>query len=177
MSLIRGNPLFKELRKAFRLLEEPFQRHHPASAPTSTIGGAGVTPYRPFLDVQTTPLAKAFGLDNLDDLTGLSSAQIKEAEDGKQYLVEAELPGVAKENLKVEFSDDGKVLHIEGFKGSLPSRQPEGKTAAGGNATSATDGGSNETAVEKTKQDTSLASGWPQESYSYGTFRESFVRP
>jgi len=167
MSLIPRNHFFNEIRKAFRTLEEPFL-HHSKSAPARTnVGFPG------------TPLFKAFGLDDLGSLSGFKGAYIKEAEDGKNYLVEAELPGVKKENLKVEFSDNGEVLHIEGFKGSLPS---EAGSGSGGSSASASSTGdpsgtttSNETAVDKTNKDTSVVPDWATESFNYGTFHETFV--
>lgn len=158
MSLIPRNSFFNELRKAFRVLEEPFL-HHSKSVPA---------PRRH----PQSDLFKAFGLGNLDELSGFGGAYIKEAEDGKNYLVEAELPGVKKENLKVEFSDNGEVLHIEGFKGSLPTMESSKTAATGDTAATST---SDEKAVEKTKEDTSIIPDWAKESYSYGSFHETFV--
>lgn len=170
MSLIPRNSLFKELRKAFRLLEEPFL-HHPSSKSVAAPTALGFH----------TPLFKAFGLDNLGTLSGFNGAYIKEAEDGKNYLVEAELPGVKKENLKVEFSDNGEVLHIQGFKGSLPSSAntsdasaTQSSATSGEASTSAT---SDTKAVEKTNQDDSIVPDWATESFNYGSFHETFVSP
>lgn len=169
MSLIPRNGFFNELRKAFRLLEEPFL-HHNRSVPA------------PRRHHPQSDLFKAFGLGDLDVLSGFSGAYVKEAEDGKSYLVEAELPGVKKENLKIEFSDNGEVLHIEGFKGSLPSAsasseagtQSQPSTATAGDAPSPAT--SNEKAVEKSNDTgTSAIPDWAKESYSYGSFHETFV--
>lgn len=168
MSLIPRSSIFNEIRKAFRLLEEPFL-HHSRSAPARAPLGAH------------SPLFKAFGFDNLDALSGFSGAYVKEAEDGKNWLVEAELPGVKKENLKVEFSDNGEVLHIEGFKGALPSSAAPSESAssaspAGGTEdTAAMAASSDGKAVEKTSTDTSVVPNWAKESYNYGTFHETFV--
>jgi len=162
MSLIPRNGLFNELRKVFRVLEEPLL-HQNKSLPA---------PRR--RQSPENDLFKALGLDNLDVLGGFSGASVTEAEDGKNYLVEAELPGIKKENLKVEFSDNGEVLHIEGFKGALPSStSSESSTATAGDAPPAAT--STEKAVEKANENTSVVPDWAKDSYSYGTFHETFV--
>lgn len=166
MSLIPRN-VFKELRKAFQALEQPFL-HHNKSIPAPL-------KYNPQND-----LLKAFGLDNLDVLTGFSGASVTEAGDGKNYIVEAELPGVKKENLKVEFTDNGEVLHIEGVKGALPSSASATSSGGDGSSTAAAgdappESTSTDQAVEKANESTSIVPDWAKESFSYGTFHETFV--
>ncbi|KZT59148.1 HSP20-like chaperone, partial [Calocera cornea HHB12733] len=50
------------------------------------------------------------------------------SEDGNQYVVEAELPGVRKEDLDVRVSEGGRTLTIEGhtFRRSPTNPQPQG---------------------------------------------------
>ncbi|RDX53300.1 HSP20-like chaperone [Lentinus brumalis] len=93
MSLTRQ--FFRELRPLFRMLEEPLGR-------PSTFGSLGY------------PSTRAF----LDDPFFTSPASIRPAvdvsEQGDKYVVEAELPGVKKENINVRIGDGGRTLTIEG---------------------------------------------------------------
>ncbi|KAL7279973.1 hypothetical protein ACG7TL_006384 [Trametes sanguinea] len=92
MSLTRQ--FFRELRPLFRMLEEPFGTRAP------TYGGR----HRP--------------RDFFDDPFFNSPAMLRPAvdvsEQGDKYIVEAELPGVKKENVNVRIGDGGRTLTIEG---------------------------------------------------------------
>ncbi len=58
-------------------------------------------------------------------------AQVELKEDGNQYLVEAELPGVKKEHLDVHVGDNGRSLTIEGKVVSRSSNQEAPQTDGG----------------------------------------------
>lgn len=88
MSLSRA--LFNEFRPFFRLLEDPF-----FNSPTPYFARQG-------------QLADPFSWQNSRPALNLS-----EEEDGS-YVVEAELPGVKKDNLDVKIGDGGRSLTIEG---------------------------------------------------------------
>ena len=107
MSLSRN--LFRELRPFFRMLEEPFGR-------SSTYGSMGYPSMRSLFD----------------DPFFASSTSVRPAidvsEQGDSYIVEAELPGVKKENVNVRIGDGGRSLTIEGkvFRRSPePTQQPQ----------------------------------------------------
>ncbi|KAI0720476.1 HSP20-like chaperone [Cerioporus squamosus] len=93
MSLTRQ--FFRELRPLFRMLEEPLGR-------PSTYGSLGYPSTRAFFDDPffTSP-------------TSIRPA-IDVSEQGDTYVVEAELPGVKKENVNVRIGDGGRTLTIEG---------------------------------------------------------------
>lgn len=88
MSLTRS--FFNEFRPLFRLLEEPFFRPTAFNTPFHSHPvhrGAFLSPFRPNVYV---------------------------AEQPKAYVVEAELPGVRKEDLEVRVGDNGQSIVIEG---------------------------------------------------------------
>lgn len=97
MSLTRQ--FFRELRPFFHMLEEPFGR-----APTAA--------YPAFRDLSPRSL--------FDDafFAGPGSGALRPAldvsEQGDSYVVEADLPGVKKENVHVRVGDGGRSLTIEG---------------------------------------------------------------
>ncbi|RPD62403.1 HSP20-like chaperone [Lentinus tigrinus ALCF2SS1-7] len=103
MSLTRQ--FFRELRPLFRMLEEPFGR--PSTYYPST---------RAFLD---DPFFNS-------PASGVRPA-IDVSEQGNTYIVEAELPGVKKENVDVRIGDGGRTLTIEGkvFSGSAEPQQTQ----------------------------------------------------
>ena len=92
--------LFHEFRPFFRMLEEPLTRGPP------TLYGF---PHRAFLadPLFTSPSTVHPALD----LT----------EEGNSYVVEAELPGVKKENIDISVGEDGRSVTIQG---RTISRQP-----------------------------------------------------
>ena len=91
MSLARS--LLREFRPLFRMLEEPFS-HHQAWPVTGT-SSRSILFDDPFFQNGARPAV---------DLT----------DDGKQYVVEAELPGVKKEDVEVRIDDSGRSVTIEG---------------------------------------------------------------
>ncbi|EJT96663.1 hypothetical protein DACRYDRAFT_40408, partial [Dacryopinax primogenitus] len=52
--------------------------------------------------------------DNFMGSTFVRSPAVELAEEGNEYVVEAELPGVRKEDLEVSVGEGGKSLTIEG---------------------------------------------------------------
>lgn len=90
MSLTRH--LLHDIRPLFRVLEEPFSRSAGCySLPTHTLFGD------PFFQPSNS-------LRPSIDVT----------EEGANYVVEADLPGVKKENVEVRIGDGGRSLTIEG---------------------------------------------------------------
>lgn len=101
MSLTRQ--LFNEFRPLFRIFDDaafrPLSiapRHHPRHR-------------RDFDD----PFESFFGGSALTGL-GARSANVHLTEEGSNYVLEAELPGVKKENLDVSVGDNGRSITIEG---------------------------------------------------------------
>ncbi|KAI0801794.1 HSP20-like chaperone [Irpex lacteus] len=92
MSLARQ--FFREFRPLFRMLEEPLGRS-PAYLNSS---------HRPFIE-------DAFFRDPFQ--SGLRPA-VDVTEEGNNYVVEAELPGVQKENVQVRIGDGGRSVTIQG---------------------------------------------------------------
>ncbi|KAI9573698.1 HSP20-like chaperone [Boletus coccyginus] len=86
--------LLHEFRPLFRMLEEPLAR----GAPTSVYG----FPHRSFLadPFFTSPSTFRPALDI--------------TEEGDNYVVEAELPGVGKENIDISVGDGGRSVTIQG---------------------------------------------------------------
>ena len=92
MSLSRN--FFREFRPLFRMLEDPFFGRPPVA-----YGSRGHSVFDdPF-----------FGLAR----SGLRPA-VDVAEEGNSYVIEAELPGVRKEDINVEIGNNGRSVTIEG---------------------------------------------------------------
>ncbi|KAG8697573.1 hypothetical protein FRC08_006442 [Ceratobasidium sp. 394] len=88
MSLSRS--IFNEFRPLFHLIEDPF-----FSSPSYPLSrGARPEWWQPF------------GLQR--------QANVELSEDGNEFVVQAEVPGVQKENLDVHLGGDGQSLTIEG---------------------------------------------------------------
>ncbi|PBK97666.1 HSP20-like chaperone [Armillaria gallica] len=98
MSIARQ--LFREFRPLFRMLEEPITRT-PASWNMRS---------HPFFD------------DPFFSSPGFTRPAIDVTEQGNKYIVEADLPGVAKENVEVRIGEGGRSLTIEG---KVVSKGPE----------------------------------------------------
>ncbi|OBZ71652.1 Small heat shock protein C4 [Grifola frondosa] len=101
MSLART--FFRELRPFFRVLEEPVPRSGYLGIPTRSV----------FDD----PFFHSPALRPVVDVS----------EQGDKYIIEAELPGVKKENVDVRIGDGGRSLTIEG---KVFSRSTEPQTGA-----------------------------------------------
>jgi HSP20 family molecular chaperone IbpA len=114
MSLNRH--FFRELRPLFRMLEDPFF----GRAPVAYTGQGRSVFDDPF-----------FGLSR----SGLRPA-VDVAEEGNSYIIEAELPGVRKEDINVEIGDNGRSVTIEGkiIRRSRQQEQPTVETPANSEA-------------------------------------------
>lgn len=109
MSLARQ--FFREMRPLFRMLEEPLGRT-PAA-----FGGYG--PRSVFDD----PFFRA---------PAMLQPAVDVTEEGNKYVIEAELPGVKKENVNVRIGDGGRSVTIEG---KVVSRRGEAPPAEASTAT------------------------------------------
>ncbi|KAK0221819.1 HSP20-like chaperone [Armillaria fumosa] len=98
MSIARQ--LFREFRPLFRMLDEPITRT-PASWNMRS---------HPFFD------------DPFFSTPGFTRPAVDVTEQGNNYIVEADLPGVAKENVEVRIGEGGRNLTIEG---KVVSKGPE----------------------------------------------------
>ncbi|KAF9643920.1 HSP20-like chaperone [Thelephora ganbajun] len=112
MSLSRN--FFREFRPFFRLLEDPLFSRVPVaysnrgrSAFDDPLFGLAQSGLRPAVDV---------------------------AEEGNSYIIEAELPGVRKEDINVEIGDNGRSVTIQGkiVRRSRQQEQPIVETSASG---------------------------------------------
>ncbi|KAK0504037.1 HSP20-like chaperone [Armillaria luteobubalina] len=101
MSIARQ--LFREFRPLFRMLDEPIT-HTPISWNMRS---------HPFFD------------DPFFSAPGFTRPAVDVTEQGKNYIVEADLPGVAKENVEVRIGEGGRSLTIEG---KVVSKGPEPET-------------------------------------------------
>ncbi|CCM01869.1 uncharacterized protein FIBRA_03940 [Fibroporia radiculosa] len=90
---------FREMRPLFRMLEEPLGR-------PPSYGGL----HRSFLE------------DPFFRSPALLQPAIDVSEEGDKYVIEAEIPGVKKENIQVRVGDSGRSVTIEG---KAVSRQTE----------------------------------------------------
>ncbi|KAG1748614.1 HSP20-like chaperone [Suillus lakei] len=129
MSIARQ--LLHEVRPFFRMLEEPFGRSAVA------------------------PMYQQRSL--FDDPFFTSPAAIRPpvdvTEEGEKYIIEADLPGVKKENVDIRIGDAGRSVTIQG---KTSSRQTNGESDTGAEATgeNAAEGSK---AVAKTEPGTQLA--------------------
>ena len=98
MSLTRQ--FFREMRPLFHMLEEPFGR-----SPT----------YFPAMN----------RMDSLQEM--LSRPAMDVSDKGDKYVVDADLPGVQKENIEVRIGDNGRSITIEG---RVVEKSDQGSTAA-----------------------------------------------
>ncbi|KAG2151413.1 HSP20-like chaperone [Suillus clintonianus] len=142
MSIARQ--LLHEVRPFFRMLEEPFGRS--AVAPTYRQRSLFDDPLLPSLAAIRPPV----------DVT----------DEGDKYIIEADLPGVKKENVDIRIGDAGRSITIEG---KTSSRQTNGELNTGTEATgeNAAEGSK---AVEKTEPGTQLA------MERQGSLSASFIR-
>jgi HSP20 family molecular chaperone IbpA len=126
MSLSRA--LFNEFRPLFRMMEDPF-----AMDPSFSALRSSRQRHDPFNWQSTTPAL------NL-------------SEENDHYIVEAEVPGVRKENLGLRIGDGGRSLTIEGKV--VPQRRAGAATSSGSqqaDSSSAPADTSKSTAVTKTQ--------------------------
>jgi len=142
MSLSRN--FFREFRPFFRMLEDPFLGRAPAA-----YNARGHSVFDdPF-----------FGMTR----SGLRPA-VDVAEEGNSYIIEAELPGVQKEDVNVEIGDNGRSVTIQGKIVRRPRQQEQVvELPANGEAQEASPD-SNEISVER-------------ESTGHTTFTRSITLP
>lgn len=117
--------LAQDLRSAFRMLEEPF--FSPTSSALAPRYAGSLLSNSPFFNSPSFANAPRFS-------TPVSSLR----EEGDNYLLEAEMPGVKKSDIKVEFREHGQVLEISGHRGvraSSSSSAPSTTSAVGEAAT------------------------------------------
>jgi HSP20 family molecular chaperone IbpA len=95
--------MLREMRPLFRLLDEPFARPF---APFAALPSARHAVARPRFQPLATPAVQL-------------------AEEDGAYVVEAELPGVRKEDVKVSVGDAGRSLTIAGSRTSRVARTEE----------------------------------------------------
>lgn len=108
MSIARQ--ILNEFRPLFRMLEEPFSR-----SPTYMGYPARTVFDDPFFN---SPL--------------LNRPAVDVTEEGDKYILEADLPGVKKENLEVRIGDAGRSVTIQGKvvdKRSQPQSSEGGKSS------------------------------------------------
>ncbi|KAL5482727.1 hypothetical protein ACEPAI_9321 [Sanghuangporus weigelae] len=115
MSLTRQ--FLREFRPLFRMLEEPFGRQ--VGYPRRSAG----SPFSVFND--------PFFNNNFPSVSGMSVPAVDVSEEPNAFVVEAELPGVKKENIELRIGDNGQSLTIEG-RTFIQSPQP---SEAGATAT------------------------------------------
>ncbi|KAJ8518485.1 hypothetical protein ONZ45_g4446 [Pleurotus djamor] len=114
MSLARL--LFREFQPVFRMFEEPLSRS------PSFIG----RPSHPLFD---DPLFRS----------GFTKPAVDVSEEGNTYVIEADLPGVKKENVEVRIGDGGRSLTIEGHARRVVEKPASTPDVAPSTETTATD--------------------------------------
>lgn len=103
MSVTRS--LLNEFRPLFRLLDDPFDT---ASDPFTVAPRAQQADRE---QEQSNAIQSLFGVPSS---TLTRSPHVHMTEEGDKYIVEAEIPGVPKENLDVSIGDNGRSLTIKG---------------------------------------------------------------
>ncbi|KAF9049600.1 HSP20-like chaperone [Hymenopellis radicata] len=116
MSITRQ--LLNEFRPLFRMFDEPFARS-PAAFTRS-----------PFFDEAFVGFPR------------FSRPAVDVREEGNSYIVEADLPGVQKENIEVSIGDGGRSITIEGKIVTRSPPQAEAQTAEGGKPVAKTEANS-----------------------------------
>lgn len=127
MSLSRQ--FIHEFRPLFRMLDEPFGRPYPSSSSLSR----NISPFGAFFN---DPF---FNRPDFD----LNLPAVDLTEHANEFIVEAELPGVKKENLEIRIGDGGQSLTIEGktFIKSLSNPQSNAPATTEGQVGTTAEGG------------------------------------
>jgi HSP20 family molecular chaperone IbpA len=86
--------LLNEFRPLFRMLEEPLHRSSPYYA----------------------PLARQAAIPRFGGLAGFNGPAVQLLDEGSVFTVEAELPGVRREDLNVSIGENGRQLTIRGSR-------------------------------------------------------------
>ncbi|KAG5645472.1 hypothetical protein DXG03_006017 [Asterophora parasitica] len=105
------------VRDLFRILEEPLVR-------PQSYGGGGFNHFN--------------NRHSLLDGFTLTRPAIDVKEEGDKYIVEAELPGVQKDNIEVRIGDAGRSVTIEGRVVETRRTQPQGRDTTTTDAQEAT---------------------------------------
>lgn len=116
MSLARQ--FFRDVRPLFRMFEEPMR----------TPAYMGFPQMRSMLD------------DPFFRYPNALRPAVDISEEGNNYVVEAELPGVKKENVQVRIGDGGRSVTIEGTVVERGAPQAEAQAAAGNETEAAGEG-------------------------------------
>ncbi len=110
--------LSRQFRPLFRLLDEPFGRPYPSTNAVS----------------RNSPSFGSFFNDPFFNRSEfeMNLPAVDLTEHANEFVVEAELPGVKKENVEIRIGDGGQSLTIEGksFVRSSSGRQAEAPAAA-----------------------------------------------
>ncbi|KZT73809.1 HSP20-like chaperone [Daedalea quercina L-15889] len=137
MSLARQ--FFREMRPLFRMLEEPLGR---------TPSAFGAYPRSVFDD----PFFRA---------PAMLQPAVDVSEEGNKYVIEAELPGVKKEDVNVRIGDGGRSVTIEGKvvsrRGEPQATEAPSATTSTPNAATQSAEGSTSTAVTQASDSTQLS--------------------
>ncbi|CDO71443.1 hypothetical protein BN946_scf184909.g37 [Trametes cinnabarina] len=152
MSLTRQ--FFRELRPLFRMLEEPFGPRAP------TYPGR----HRP----------RDFFDDPFFNTPALLRPAVDVSEQGDKYVVEAELPGVKKENVNVRIGDGGRTLTIEG---KVVRSEPRTAEASSSSAAGSAEGASEGTQALTQKQPESTALSTERLFTGSASFTRTVVLP
>lgn len=121
MSIARQ--IFREFRPLFRMLEEPFGRT------------PGYFPH-----ALRNRDRDSFLADPFSGLNMLASPAVDVTEKGNKYIVEADLPGVSKDNLQVRISDGNQSITIEGKVAEKGEMKPDSTKDADTSSSEYTDG-------------------------------------
>ncbi|KAG8903312.1 hypothetical protein FRC00_000153 [Tulasnella sp. 408] len=155
MSLTRA--LFNEFRPVFQMLDDPF------FADPFTVVPHRQTPQANDSNSQVSPWGKI-----------TRTPHVHLTDEADKYVVEAEVPGVPKENLDISIGDNGRSLTIKGNTFSSSESATEGK---GKEKEVATEPQSSDHPApnEGSATDTSVAQSEPQPQPRWST-RSSFAR-
>ncbi|KAF9565661.1 HSP20-like chaperone, partial [Agrocybe pediades] len=137
MSLARQ--FFREMRPLFRMLDEPFSR--------PPVGLAG----------SLQPFNRLNALDGM-----FTQPAVDVTDQGDKFIVEADLPGVPKENVEVRIGDNGRSITVEGKvteKGGNLAQSGSNTDATSSTPTTAST--SDSTQVAKTDQSTEISTERP----------------
>lgn len=162
MSLARQ--LFREFQPFFHMLEEPLTRSTPAAYYS-----------------RRNPL---HSFNNHSASFRVPNHVLEESSDGKEYIIEAELPGVKKDDVDVRIGNSGRSITIQGkvirHFGTNQSSQSAGSTNSA-SPTSNAEGASSDASAAVTEassqSDAVTASSQEPTGYSESLFRRTIWLP
>jgi HSP20 family molecular chaperone IbpA len=109
--------LLNEFRPLFRMLEEPLHRSPAYFA----------------------PLARQAAIPRFGGLAGFNGPAVQLSDEGSAFTVEAELPGVRREDLNVSIGENGRRLTIRGSRATRSSQAPSHEAPANADAAATTE--------------------------------------